>query len=31
LGSDPIYLGGKDLPDLREQAGVNAFYRVQQG
>lgn len=20
--------GGKDLPDLREQAGVNAFYRV---
>jgi hypothetical protein len=23
--------GGKDLPDLREQAGVNAFYRVQQG
>ena len=21
--------GGKDLPELREQAGVNAFYRVQ--
>ena len=21
--------GGRDLPELREQAGVNAFYRVQ--
>ena len=21
--------GGRDLPDLREQAGVNTFYRVQ--
>ena len=21
--------GGRDVPDLREQAGINAFYRVQ--
>lgn len=23
--------GGRDVPDLREQAGINAFYRVQNG